>query len=197
MIEYIQHKYNWNQIEQSLIHWKGIEAAFRTYSEFRKTKIIQLMYNWQHDGEQKKLFHPDANEECPSKCGKCETHNHYLECQDESMRRIRQEKIRTVQHKLSQMNTHPLIKTTMIQMLTQSPENILQSMGEASDDISKMVITAIEENMHLSEFSFQKGFLSNKWHEAQTLWARSLGTNKSKTQQHWGRDAIVCIQSYT
>ena len=34
--EYITKKYNWCEIEQSLIHWEGIVQAMKKYNEYKK-----------------------------------------------------------------------------------------------------------------------------------------------------------------
>lgn len=96
MKEYINRKYNWCPIEQELIDWGALEKALKKYSEYKKSKIVQLMYNWQNDGQQKVLHHESENGECPSKCGEFESHNHYLHCKNEKMCEARSEKRRTL-----------------------------------------------------------------------------------------------------
>ena len=155
------------------------------------------MYNWQHDGQQKNLFHPNKQAECPSKCGEEETHNHYLVCQDPMMKKMRQEKLRMVRLRLTQMNTHPYLIASTIKYLDKGAETTLAEMEEHEDAISKTISDAVEENMHLSEYSFEKGFVSTKWNTAQSMWTKSTGTNNKKKQKQWGRDFIVCLQTYT
>lgn len=91
MEEYLQQKYNWNTLEQELIAWKEVAQALKQYTEFKKSKIIQLMYNWQNDGEQKSYFQESSNVECPAKCGEIESHQHYLHCNATQMKNVRLE----------------------------------------------------------------------------------------------------------
>ena len=86
--QYIQWKYNWSKIEQSLIDWDSLQKALKKYTEFRKLKMTQLMSNWQHDWQQKNTFNPLAQTECCSKCGELEDHNHYLEYRNEDIMKI-------------------------------------------------------------------------------------------------------------
>ena len=195
--EYIQRKYNWNNLEQEIIYWDSLEKAMKKQTEFKKSKLIQLMYNWQHDGVQKQNFQQQANVECPAKCGQVESHNHYLICEEKSMKESRLNKQRTLKQYLVMRETHPYIIRAIMLCLQQGVEKALAVMGEPSDEISKITQEAMEENMHLSENLLEKGFVSKKWKEAQRIWSRSIAGSKKRRQQQWGRDLVIGLQTYT
>ena len=194
--EYIQRKYNWNNLEQELIDWNSLEKAIKKYSEFKKSIMVQLLYNWQNDGHQKQHFNSNAQSECPAKCGQLETHNHYLFCEEKSMIESREIKGRILKQYFLIRNTHPYIINTIMQYLQYGTEETLLRMGDPVDHISKKTREAVEENMHLSKESFEKGFISTKWQEAQNQWSRTMAGPK-KRQQQWGRDLVIGLQTYT
>ena len=41
--QYILRKYNWNSLEQDIVDWSSIEKTMKTYTEHKKTKVIQLL----------------------------------------------------------------------------------------------------------------------------------------------------------
>ena len=156
-----------------------------------------MMYNWQHDGQQKSTFNPSNDNECPSKCGACEDHNHYHECTDPGMKSIRAAKLRSLRLQLKRINTHPLIANCLAMVIEKGPEATIRYIEESNDNIATEVKLAVEENMHLSQFSLEKGFLSIHWGIAQTIWIQACGGTKVKQQQHWCRDVIMYIQGYS
>ena len=197
MQTYILQKFNWCPLEQTLIHWDAMEKAMKTYSEYKKTKMVQLMFNWQNDGQQKALFHCSQTGECPTKCGEIETHHHYLECTDARMVQCKEKKINTVIQTLIQKETHPLLVITIRKYLKDGPEAALRNLEDKGNDpIVGKIKDAVEENLHLSQKSFDKGFTSKKWAEAQECWVTNQRGKKKKYQQ-WDRDLIIALQSYT
>ena len=155
------------------------------------------MFDWQNDGQQKQHFYTQEDCKCPTNCGEPESHNHYLHCKDKRMTLKRQERLRLLRQHLTLRNTHPLIINTIIKHLTIGPEDTAKTLDESEDKISKLVKDAVEENMHLSQHSFEKGFISEKWYTAQQEWARRNNANKEYKQKHWRRDIVIEIQTYT
>ena len=51
-------------------------------------------------------------------------------------------------------------------------------MNPNKDAVKRLVHTTIEENMHLSEQSLEKGFLSIHWKKAQDLWINTTSMTK-------------------
>ena len=51
--QYMEEKYGWNEEMIEWIGWKQLEKAMKTYSEYKKSKIVQLIWDWQNVGRQK------------------------------------------------------------------------------------------------------------------------------------------------
>ena len=133
------------------------------------------MYDWQHDCQQKQLFYPELQEECLFQCKEEETHEHYLIYKDTKIGKTQSEKIRSICTQLTTLNTHPMIINMIVMYFTKEPEETLEYIDNPTDAISVSVKALVQEIMHLSQLSFQKGFLSTKWHTAQKQWAMSMG----------------------
>ena len=112
--EYITKKYNWCNIEQSLINREGMLQEMKKYIEYKKSKIIQLMYNWQNDGYQKQKFHTHTDMSFPANCGELELHNHYLQCSNKRMIQKRLKRRCILHQLLNLQNTHPQITNVII-----------------------------------------------------------------------------------
>ena len=56
---------------------------------------------------------------------------------------------------------------------------------------------AIEENNHLHQNSFERGFHSIKWETVQQTWARQFPTKERYKHKIWARDFIIAIQQYS
>ena len=194
--KYIQKKYYWNDIEQSLINWEAIESAMKSYTEIRKTRMTQLMFDWQNDGHQKMLFDASTQAMCPAECGEIEDHNHYLYCKDKRMSELRLQKLRSLRLRLERMESHPYIISTLMRYLKGENET---TTNETSDDEKtiKYVHLAIEENLHLGQSSLEKGFTSKYWEKAQREWIKSHQGCKKYKQINWGRDLVIALQTYT
>lgn len=61
--------------------WSAIGAVLKSYTSFKRNKIIQMMYDWQNDGNQKTNFHGEDGM-CPA-FNETEHHLHYLQCNNE------------------------------------------------------------------------------------------------------------------
>ena len=193
MKTYIQNKFNWDDLEQSMIAWDELSKSLAKYTEFKKSKIVQMMYNWQNDGEQKTTFHQSAQGECPAQCGEPETHHHYLTCQAPSMKKSRESQIRILKQYLTIRNTHPHIINTTIRYLREGAESTIHHLGDPTNGIEKLVYDGVKENLHLNQHSFEKGFISQKWMQAQQEWSRITQPTKKYNQQQWGRDFVMGI----
>ena len=62
--------------------------------------------------------------------------------------------------------------------MTSEPEETIVPLGEPEDKILKLIKEAVEDNMHLSQHLFEKGFISKNWQRAQQMWATSINTHK-------------------
>ena len=82
-------------------------------------------------------------------------------------------------------------------MLNKGGETTLIDMKDSNNPIVSTLYDAVEENTHLQQYSFEKGFHSKKWNQAQQIWAESLPKKEKYKHTHWGRDFVIAIQQYT
>ena len=54
--EYLCEKHKWNDQTFHLINWEGIGNTLNTLNHTQSLNLVQLIHNWQHDGQQKQLF---------------------------------------------------------------------------------------------------------------------------------------------
>ena len=86
---YIKKKFQWTDEHIQTIHWDALEKALKTTTAFQRSKIAQIIFNWQNVGTQKKSF-DDSDNACPTSCGEVETQLHYLKCKNPIMIQHRQ-----------------------------------------------------------------------------------------------------------
>ena len=103
--EYLCEIHKWNEHTFQLINWEGIGNTLNTSNHVQSLNLVQLIHNWQHDGQQKQLFELTKRQQqriqtkttltiaeletetkelekiaqCPF-CTNQETHQHYLHC---------------------------------------------------------------------------------------------------------------------
>ena len=141
------------------------------------------------------LFDTLTQAMCPAQCGKIEEHNHYLTCMDKQMIELRQQKLCILHQKLERMESYPFIISMLLKYLKGKIEYMDDV--EDNDNIVKTVQLAMEENMHLGQYSLEKGFLSKDWEYVQREWNKHQQGQTKYKQANWGRDLVVAIHNYT
>ena len=104
--KYIKEKRGWDDNIMSNIAWEGIESMMKSAGPNRRTRLVQLLHNWQNVGAQKGKFRdarlkldsdnpltPTEEEinchKCPEGCDEAEKNLHYLECPKQHSRQRR------------------------------------------------------------------------------------------------------------
>ena len=87
------------------VDWSAMENGLKRREPFLRTKLCQLMYNWQHIGQQKRLMH-NEEDECPAGCGCEETTMHYLLCTQSEMAKYRKLKQQLLERQLWKLGTY-------------------------------------------------------------------------------------------
>ena len=97
MVEYHMKRKNWDEEVIKEIDWEGIKGMMMSATPLRRTRLVQLLNDWQNTGDQKGKFRDarlrldsddskvaTAEEEhchlCPEDCKETEKPLHYLEC---------------------------------------------------------------------------------------------------------------------
>ena len=185
---YITNKYGWTMEQQKTINWDDLGKALSREKEYRKTKIVQLIYNWQHDGQQQQYFEI-GDGKCPTGCGENEEHGHYLYCQHHIMRSKRQDLLLLLKKKLLKINTYPGIISTILHSLKYGVKSSIEHLLKANNGSDKHIHLALKNQFELGHDSLAKGFMSTHWKYAQ-------GWYENDTDE-WSIKIIAFIQDYT
>jgi len=112
----MENKYGWTKSDREKISWGSFEQAMKTYTEYKKSKIIQLIWDWQNVGRQKEKLEQGKGT-CPLNCTEYETHTHYLACKDTRMIENQKKNRNRVKIFLDKKNTCPTITKYIIRIL--------------------------------------------------------------------------------
>ena len=190
--EYIKTKFEWEEETFNLVNWYAIAAALKTYKPYKRTKVSQLMFNWQYVGERKNMME-EADGVCPTGCGDFETKLHYIFCKSKEMitRRARHRSILLKQ--LQVLNTYPGIQTAISNAITTGWErewiNTLPMTTLLETELCDTVCE--QSNLHINHFL--QGYLINKWELLQQRWVK---TSNSQRQENWTKEVITIIHTY-
>lgn len=192
--EYMAEKYGWNKTHREYIGWKSLGMAMNTYTEFKKSKVIQLLWDWQNVGRQKEKIN-DEEGICPLNCKEFETHTHYLACKDPRMIEFQKKTRNKVKLYLDKKNTCPMITKYIIRLLRYGIDSNMITMTTIKGDIESNIHTAIQQQRQLSHSSLEKGLISKHWVKAQTQWENLQHDNH--TSKMWERNLIILLHNYS
>ena len=187
-------KYHWDDEAYVSIHWHGLNQAITTYTQFKRTKICQLMFNWQNTGFQK-IQIEGTDGKCPTQCGEIEGYNHYLACRDERMKKVRYKELQKVKKGLEKSNTYPGIITAVLGILSNGIVNTVEKFTCQTTPLDKEIQQALDDQFRLDQNAFEKGFLSNKWQNAHNVWKETQISSKGDSL--WIRNLILLVHEYT
>ena len=193
---YLKKKHTWDNESLHKIHWEAIEAALSSYGPSYRTKICQLMHDWQYIGERKKLMY-DKDNKCPMQCGEIETRMHYVRCKDVAISDKRKKAMRILQKQLQAMHTCPGIITCIMRILNYDFEDQWKDQIQDGSKIGELLHQAYTSQMTLGENSVPKGYLVQSWESAQDTWQRSTNTSNKLSHEQWMKKLIVAIHTYT
>ena len=193
MIAYLIKKNNWTFEQLQLINWDNLDAAIKGYKPFYKTKIAQLMHDWQYIGERKKLFNHN-HDKCPAQCGEPETKQHYLECKDTTMQASRQSLMRAFRQRLTLLNTYPGLITVLCKIMLEGFTSEWWTHMTCTTKIDDMIYTAIKLQSELGWMSVTKGYLIYEWEDIQQYWVKTSCGPHNK--YYWGKEVIIAIHTY-
>ena len=185
---YIQKKYDWSINQQQQINWDDLGKSLQREKEYRKTKIVQILFNWQHDGQQKKHFKTGEGK-CPAGCGENEIHGHYLYCKSKEMIIKRQDFLLILKKKLQKIDTYPGITSTLLHALRHGVHSAMEQLPSDVNNSDKYIRLGLEDQCILNNDAIAKGFLSKHWKTAQ----RWYNTNA----EEWTIKAIGFLHEYT
>ena len=191
--EYIGRKCNWENEELDSIDWHALGQAMKSYTQFQKSKAIQLMYDWQNDGAQKNLFQ-QAEGKCPG-CGEYETHMHYLDCSYSKMQEARKGALRALSTGLRSINTYPGGIALILQGIQTSFKEAVRQSGFPTSYKDALLHKATSNQYNLGHQAMQKGFIVKSWEIMQREWCRENGVRHNPTK--WSRKVVILLHNYS
>ena len=60
-----------------------------------------------------------------------------------------------------------------------------------------MIDKAVEEQVILGEYAFEKGYISKKWKHAQAIWIKSNPTEGRQDVEEWSKRLVKLLHEYT
>ena len=178
------------------IEWEAIEKMLKNTSPLRRTKITQLMHDWQNTGRQKGKIRDSRlqasgetpkeatiNElechKCPDGCQEEETELHYLECPQQHTIVRRRECIKKVLRRLKKLHTYEGIMSMVCYILNCISERIeldFDWVGLQQDgDMSLCIALTGQEDIGWKRLC--QGYYHKTWTIVQSKHYRRLGKN--------------------
>ena len=175
------------------INWTDLEKALLSYKPFYRTKMAQLMHDWQYTGYRQFLM-SEGNAECPCQCGAMETKLHYLSCTSKEVSIGRARLLTLLQNQLKSTNTFPGISTAIGRILTVGYEGDWWNDKQPQNILERKLQITIEKQKDLGETALAKGYMVQEWKDLQSTWEST--TNAANSKYNWGRETIISIHSY-
>lgn len=194
LLNYIKEKFEWNNEICEKINWDGIEGALKSLSEYRKTKMTQLMFNWQNVGRQKRVF-GEGEGKCPAGCGRDENYLHYLYCDAFDLKQFREKQLLILKKNLDKIGTYAGISCMILQILRKGIKAVRSMEKTSSNYEDKTIDLAIIDQLEFGEGSLERGFLSKNWQRAQEI--HTSGRIQKYKQAQWGAKLTKHILLYT
>ena len=169
---YLLKKNDWEHANMENILWMDLSLILNSYTPIYKSRIMQLMHDWQQVGEQKQLMN-ETDIKCPMQCGESETRLHYLRCKDKAFCETRKKHLHLLHKQLESAGTYPGITTTIINLVTEGI--VKQSVGNETvlSNTDRLMVEAATEQLQLGENSLVKGYLVKRWKDGQKSWESS------------------------
>ena len=194
LIDYLKIKHGWTSAQFEQIHWNNLDLTLKSYRPFYRTKMAQLMHDWQHIGHRKELMKED-HAMCPAQCGERETHLHYMFCNDNEMSVNRDKHKRLLRKQLEAVNTYPGIIVCLMNIISKGmDDDSWWSDMDVTMGIDKKLYKVICIQKDLGIHSISKGYWYKGWNDVQNMWEQQCSISHQK--YHWGKETLTAIHSY-
>ena len=200
--EYVQRKQNWQERETNSIDWNNLEGTLNKLTLSTLAQRCKMMHGWQNTGTQKKVILEskktydewDEDVETVIQCPMCkqpEQQLHYTLCSHETMITMRTKEIQKLQKALKKIDTYEGIIAIWTKSANQYPKQITTVQ---TNNIDKVVQTAIHNQQHIGWHNLLKGFISVNWSKVQQIY---INEQQLEDNPQWASKAIEILQSYT
>ena len=188
---YLQKKNKWTDSSMEHIMWDDLAMTLNSYIPIFRSKIMQLMYDWQYVWERKHLM-KESEDKCPMLCGAIETRLHYLWCKDKAFCETRKKHLSLLHKQLDSAGTYPGITATIMKIVTEGINGTWRTLTNTPTQMDKLLEVAVLEQAKLGEHSLIKGYMVHEWVEAQRQW-QATG---SYQQGQWTSNVIKALHTY-
>ena len=215
--EYHKKKKGWTKRIMESIEWEAIEKMIKNARPLRRTKIAQLMHDWQNTGRQKGKIRDsrlqlngDTPKEatieelechkCPDGCNEEENELHFLECPQQHTIVRRRDCIKTVLRRLKKLHTYEGIMSMIGYILNCISERIeldFDWIGLQRDgDMSLCIALTGQEDIGWKRLC--QGYYHKTWTTVQSKHYKRLGKN-SRTQNigRWKKMFSTILVDYS
>ena len=203
--DYLKRKNHWTNTVLNTIDWNGIESYLKGLPIQKRYSILQLVHNWQNTGAQKELFSHNTSTykqmkdpkllklvdeqiahdaSCPFQCGMKETHMHYMECGSSRAISKRRELTKKFKKSLDSSNVHEAITSLILWGLNWTSTKGIPTCILLEGELNVVVQKAIVEQTKIGWHNVRRGFISNQWSLAQTVYNKQ---QKISTNSNWSK----------
>ena len=196
LLNYLCKKHKWTKESSWTIQWEALEAAVSSYGPTYRTKICQLMHDWQYIGERKHLMY-DKDNKCPTQCGEIESKMHYVWCRDKEVMLKRQKAMGILKKQLQAMQTCPGITMCLTRILNNGFEEQWSENIKDGTDMGDLLYQAYITQKRLGKNSLPKGYLVTNWQQVQVLWQSSTNDKTKVTILQWMKNVIVGLHTFS
>ena len=215
--DYMMKRKGWTSDIMSTIEWEGVESLMKSAGSTQRSKLIQLLHNWQNTGRQKGKFRDarlklDSEEplkateeeihchECPDGCNEEETDLHYLNCQAPHAIKRRGECIIKVLRRLKNLRTYEGITSTIGYVLKQISDNEDMDFDweEMHRDGDMSLTIAVQGQEQIGWNCLCQGFYHKEWANIQRRHYQRLG-KKTRTLniRRWKKMLSTILTDYS
>ena len=200
LMEYMKKRRGWDKKIFESIEWEGIDGMMRNSNPTRRTKIVQMIHNWQNTGSQKGKMRdarlktysddpiePDQEERnchlCPAGCGEEETSMHYLHCPTINLVKAREGLVTTVIRKMRAIRTYEgiltLVRVVLNSISTREETKIDKEELEKEGELS--LVRTIRGQGEIGWKEFCQGFCHKGWSIVQNRYYKRNGIDTKTT----------------
>lgn len=174
MIKYLLKKNQWTFETMQRVNWNNLEQALNSYNKpFFRTKLAQLMHDWQHTGNRKAMM-AEGTDDCPCQCAMKENKLHYLYYPAIQIAGGRRRLLTMLQQQLKSTNTYPGITTSIGKILMKGFEGEWWKELQTQNVMEQKLQDIIEKQRSLGDMSLAKGYMIQEWKELQATWEITL-----------------------
>lgn len=164
-----------------------------------------MIHNWQHTGQQKELFARSANinkkyhndtlkkigekqikadAQCPFQYGEFENHLHYMECTSTEAVKLRGALTKRFTTILEELQVHDDIIYLLLWGIKWHGKKVPPTCNLINGPINDAIQQAIGEQTIIGWHNVRRGFISQKWADAQNLTSKQ---KKYPTHTNWSK----------